>query len=224
MLLGGNGLVCWAEQTVASGLAALLIATVPIWMVVLDWLVYRGPRPTRMMVFGLAVGLAGIYILIGPENLGGQRLDLLGGGALLLACVFWTLGSLYSRRGKLPASNWLATAMEMLVGGAALLLVGAAAGEPARINLHAVSLRSLLALGYLIVFGSIVALTAYKWMLQVSTPARVATYAYVNPVIAILLGTALAAEPFTPRIALAAAVILAAVVLITRCSARPRGA
>jgi drug/metabolite transporter (DMT)-like permease len=218
MLLGGNGLVCWAEQTVASGLAALLVATVPIWMVVLDWLIYRGPRPSRAIVLGLVVGLAGIYVLIGPEDLGGERLNVLGGVALLLACVFWALGSLHSRRAALPHSSWLATAMEMIVGGVALLVVGALTGETGHISLQAISLRSVLALAYLIVFGSMVGLTSYKWLLHVCAPARVATYAYVNPVIAILLG-ALVGEPLTPRVALAAAVIVAAVVIITRYSA-----
>ena len=218
MLLGGNGLVCWAEQTVASGLAALLVATVPIWIVVLDWLIYHGPKPSRAIVLGLVIGLAGIYVLIGPENLGGERLNIMGGVALLLACVFWALGSLHSRRAALPRSSWLATAMEMIVGGVALLVVGALTGETGHINIQAISLRSVLALAYLIVFGSMVGLTSYKWLLHVCAPARVATYAYVNPVIAILLGTAFG-EPLTLRVALAAAVIVAAVVIITRYSA-----
>jgi drug/metabolite transporter (DMT)-like permease len=219
MLLGGNGLVCWAEQSVASGLAALLVGAVPIWMVVLDWLIYGGPRPTRTIVAGLVLGLSGIYLLIGPEHLGGQPVSLSGTAALLVACAAWSLGSLYSRHGDLPASTWTATALEMLIGGAALLLVGALLGEPVRIDLHAVSWRSLAALIYLIIFGSILALTAYKWLLQVSPPTRVATYAYVNPVIAILLGTVLAHEPLSPRVLAAVAVILSAVIVITRYAA-----
>lgn len=220
MLLGGNGLVCWAELTVASGLAALLIATVPIWMVVLDWLFFDGPRPVGPVVVGLVVGLVGICVLIGPERIGGQRANFAGTLALLAACVFWALGSLYSRRGPLPHSTWLATSMEMMIGGGVLLAVGAAAGEFGRFEPATMSLRSLLALAYLFVMGSVVALTAYKWLLQVCSPATVSTYAYVNPVIAILLGAALVGEPLTPRVVLAAVIILAAVVVITRFSHR----
>ncbi len=222
MLLGGNGLVCWAEQSVASGIAALLVATVPIWLVVLDWLVFRGPRPARNMILGLVVGLVGIYVLVGPENIGGARLHISGALALLLACLFWALGSLYSRHGNLAHSSRIATAMEMIVGGSALLVVGGVLGEWPRLDPRAISVRSALGLAYLIVFGSILGLTSYKWLLKVSTPARVSTYAYVNPVIAILLGAALAHEPLTPRLAVATAVIVAAVVAITRSSARPR--
>ena len=220
MLLGGNGLVCWAEQTVASGLAALIVGTVPLWIVLLEWLVFRGTRPTGRMLGGLILGLAGILILVGPRRLGGQPIHLPGGIALLLACAFWALGSLYSRRADLPRSTWLATAMEMILGGAVLLIVGLAVGEAGKLDLAAISLRSVLALGYLVVFGSVVALTTYLWLLQVCLPARVATYAYVNPVIAILLGTLFANEPLSPRVAVAAAVIVAAVVVITRSSAR----
>ena len=171
------------------------------------------------------MGLAGIYVLIGPENIGGERLNVRGGIALLAACVFWALGSLHSRWAALPRSSWLATGMEMIVGGVAALLVGGATGEFGRLDAHAISLRSFLALAYLIVFGSMIGLTSYKWLLHHASPARVATYAYVNPVIAILLGTLLGSEPFTPRVAVAAAVIVAAVVIITRYGPRrPRAA
>jgi drug/metabolite transporter (DMT)-like permease len=222
MMLGGNGLVCWAEQHVASGLAALLIGTVPLWIVVLHWLVYHGPRPTRIMVVGLFVGLVGIYVLIGPQRIGGEPVYWPGAVALLAACAFWALGSLYSRRANLPKSTPLAASMEMLTGGAALLVVGLVMGEPSRVNLAAMSVRSVLALGYLIVFGSLIALTAYMWLLQVSAPAHVATYAYVNPVIAIILGALVAHEPFTPRVAVAGAIIIAAVVVITQRKPPPQ--
>lgn len=220
MLLGGNGLVCWAEQYIASGLAALLVGTVPLWMVVLDWLLYRGPRPTAIASAGLLIGLVGVWLLVGPEELGGTRPHLGATLALLGACVAWTLGSLYSRRASLPKPTWLAAGMQMLAGGAALLLVGAAAGEWSRISIGAIHARSLVALAYLILFGSLIGLTAYLWLLQVSTPAKAATYAYVNPVIAILIGAALGDEPLTARIGSGAVVIIGAVVLITRLGKR----
>lgn len=220
MLLGGNGLVCWAEQVVPSGLAALLIATVPLWLVVLDWLRHQGPRPTRRIVVGLMAGLSGVAIPVGPSNLGGERINFFGAAALLMACLFWSLGSLHSRRAKLPASPFVSTAMQMLAGGAALLLVGTLTGEWASVDVGAVSFKSVLALAYLSVFGSILALTAYTWLLRVATAARVGTYAYVNPVVAMFLGYALADEPLSPRILTAAVVILGAVVLITSSKQR----
>ena len=220
MLIGGNGLVCWAEQYVPSGLAALLIATVPLWMVVLDWLGFGGARPTWRIVLGLIIGLIGVYFLIGPSAIGGQRVDLAGGLALMAACAFWALGSLQSRRARLPGSAFLATAIQMSIAGVLLLLIGVLSGETSRLDLSRVSLKSAVALGYLVVFGAILALTAYTWLLRVTSPARVATYAYVNPVIALILGALLASETLSPRVLLAAAVILGAVILIVTGRAR----
>jgi drug/metabolite transporter (DMT)-like permease len=216
MLLGGNGLVTWAEQRVPSGLAALIVASVPIWMALLDGLQKR-VRPGRYVVAGLAVGLAGILVLVAPAHIaGGGRVDLLGAGALLLAALSWSVGSLYSRRARLPRSVLTATAMEMLGGGALLWVAGLASGEGARLDLAAVSLRSVAALGYLVVFGSLLGFSAYVWLLHATTPARVSTYAYVNPIVAVLLGWALAGETLTPRVALAAVGIVGAVALIIR--------
>lgn len=220
MLFGGNGLVCWSEQFVHSGLAALFIATVPLWMVTLDWLIYRGPRLTGRVILGLIGGLVGIYILIGPSNIAGEPIDTAGGLVLLAACVFWSVGSLYARKANLPRSTALATSMEMITGGGVMVLIGLATGEWARIDPAVVSGKSLLALGYLIVFGSIIALSTYRWLLSVSTPARVSTYAFVNPVIAVLLGALLADEPLTPRVGVAAGVILVSVMIITLRSPR----
>ncbi|MBP7148748.1 MAG: drug/metabolite exporter YedA [Acidobacteria bacterium] len=220
MLLGGNGLVTWSEKTVPSGLAALLVATVPLWMVLLDWARPRGERPAARVFVALALGLAGIAILLGPgELLGARDLPWAGALAVVLASFSWAAGSLYSRAAPLPSEPMLATGMEMLAGGALATLVGLALGEGARFDAAAISTRSALALGYLIVFGSLVAFTAYVWLLRVTTPARVATYAYVNPLVAVLLGWALAGEPLGPRTVLAAAVIIAAVVLITTAQA-----
>jgi drug/metabolite transporter (DMT)-like permease len=216
LLLGGNGLVVWAETRVPSGVTALLVGIVPCWMVLIDWLRPGGERPGRQVVVGLALGLAGLFWLVGPDELlGGGRTDLVGAAAVLLASLSWAAGSIYSRHASVPASPFLSTAMQMLAGAVALALLGLALGEPWRFEPAAFSARSIAALGYLIVFGSIVAFSAYVWLLQVSTPARVSTYAYVNPVVAVVLGWLLANEALTLRMLVAAGVIVSGVALIT---------
>jgi drug/metabolite transporter (DMT)-like permease len=223
MLLGGNGGVTWAEQRLPSGLAALLVTTVPLWMVLLEAVRPGGGRPSRRVALGLGLGMAGVLLLIGQGNLtGGQAVDLPGTAVVLFAALAWAAGSLYSRRARLPEAPLQGVALEMLAGGAWLLLAGGVSGEGARLNLDGASLRSLLALGYLIIFGSIVAFSAYLWLLRVSTPARASTYAFVNPVIAVFLGWALADEPLTAQTLLAAAVIVAAVAIITTGRVRRR--
>lgn len=221
MLLGGNGLVCWAEQTVPSGVAALLIATSPLWFVFLDWAIFRGPRPGRAVLAGVGIGLVGIYLLVGPGRIGGEPVHLPGAVALLMACMFWALGSLYGRKASLPPNVFLSTAMQMIAAGVVLVGVGSAAGEWQRLDLAGSTLKSWLSVAYLVVFGSIVALSCYSWLLQVSTPARVSTYAYVNPVVAVLLGAALGDEALSPRVLLACVVIIVAVAIITTVSKRP---
>jgi drug/metabolite transporter (DMT)-like permease len=215
LLLGGNGGVVWAEQRVASGLTALLVATVPLWMVLLEWR-GGGARPTGRVWAGIVVGFAGLGILVGPaELLGGGAADPAGAAVLVLASILWAAGSVYSRRAPLPESPLLGTGMEMLAGGALLLAAGTLAGEWGRVELAAVSARSALALLYLILFGSLVGFTAYVWLLRHVEVAKVSTYAYVNPVVAVLLGWALAGEALTARTGAAAAVIVAAVAVIT---------
>ncbi|HZF29944.1 MAG TPA: drug/metabolite exporter YedA [Gammaproteobacteria bacterium] len=216
LLVGGNGLVVWSEQRIPSGVAALLVAIVPCWMVLVDWLRPNGARPTKQVVVGLALGLCGILFLVGPDALiGGGRVDSLGAAALVLASFSWAAGSIYSRHAAMPSSPFLATAMEMLAGGAAALALGLVLGEPGRLDLAAVSARSVAGWLYLVVFGSVIAFTAYVWLLRESTPARVSTYAYVNPVVAVALGAALGGEALTPRMVVAAAVIVGGVALIT---------
>lgn len=212
---GGNGAVSWAEQTVPSGLAALIIALTPLWFVAIEWL-RDGVRPTRLVVLGLLLGLAGMVALIDPTRLtGSDQIDLFGAAAIVAGTIAWAAGSMYSRTAELPARPLLGTAMQMLTGGVLLLVVSAFSGEAATLDLQRVSATSFAALGYLIVFGSLIAFTSYIWLLKAVAPSRVATYAYVNPVIAVFLGWLLASEPMNARIALAAAIIVAGVALIT---------
>jgi drug/metabolite transporter (DMT)-like permease len=220
LLLGGNGLVTWAEQRVPSGLAALIVASVPIWMTVLDGL-QRRERPHGVVVLGLALGLCGIAFLVAPGKFaGGSHVDPLGAAALLTAALLWAVGSLASRRVALPASTLLATAMEMIAGGGILLAVSGVTREWSGFSVAAVSTRSWLALGYLIVAGSLLGFSAYIFLLGATTPARVSTYAYVNPPVAVFLGWLIAGETVSPRTFVATLIIVAAVALIIRHGAR----
>jgi drug/metabolite transporter (DMT)-like permease len=216
LLLGGNGLVVWSELRIPSGVAALLGGTTPVWMVSIDWLRRGGTRPTGQVVLGLLCGLVGLVWLVGPDSLaGGGRIDPLGAGAVVLAGIAWAAGSIYQRHAPMPSSPSLSTAMQMLTGGVGLFVVGSALGEWHHVDAAAVSLRSVLGFLYLVVFGSIIAFSAYVWLLRASTPARVSTHTYVNPIVAVLLGWALADEPLTPRMLVAVAVIVGGVALIT---------
>lgn len=215
LLLGGNGAVVWAEQRVPSGIAALLVATLPLWMVLLEWLGPDRRRPTARVALGLLAGMVGVVVLVGPGAIRGQgNVDLIGSAALVAGSLAWAAGSLYSRRAALPAAPQLGTAMQMLAGGLMLAVVGLAVGEGRALDVAAVSPTSLAALLYLIVFGSLIGFSAYVWLLRVEPPSRVATYAYVNPVVAVALGWLLAGETLSPQTLVAAAIIVGAVVLI----------
>ena len=216
MLLGGNGGVTWAEQYVPSGIAALLVGSAPLWMVLIDALRPGGVRPNWQTLVGVLVGFAGITLLVGPVQLGGslQDLDSAGVAVLMLSGLLWAVGSLYSREARLPASPLMGTSMEMLAGAAGLLALGTLTGEWARLDLASISSRSLLGLAYLVIFGALVGFAAYTWLLRVAPTPLVSTYAYVNPLIAIVVGSWLAQEPFTPRILISALVIVSAVALI----------
>lgn len=225
LLLGGNGGVVWAELHVPTGIAALLVATVPLWMVLLDWARPAGRRPSLTVGTGVLVGLGGIVLLVGPGALAdGASVHPGGAAVLVLASLSWAIGSLYSRGAPRPGSPFLATAMQMLAGGSLLLAFGAVVGEPSRLDLAGVSTRSWLAWLYLIAFGSLIGYTSYIWLLKATTPARVSTYAYVNPVVAVALGWAFAGERLAPRTFLAAAIIIAAVALITLGRSHARSA
>lgn len=223
MLLCGNGGVVWAEQWIESGTAALIVASVPLWMVLMDWLRPGGRRPRATVWLGILVGLAGVGLLLGVPDPGPNYLA--GGIVLVLASVAWAAGSLYSRSASLPAPL-LATGMQMLAGGGLLLLAGLVTGEASAVDPASFSTRSLLALLYLIVFGSLIGYSAYVWLLRVTPAAIASTYAYVNPLVAVLLGWLLAGEQMNARIILASLVIVGGVALITavRVQARPHPA
>jgi drug/metabolite transporter (DMT)-like permease len=215
LLFIGNGGLSWAEQTVPSGIASLLVASVSLWLVIVDWLRPGGVKPAFRVVMGLLMGFAGLALLVGPAHLGGsERVDPRGAAVLVAASLAWACGSLYSKHGGMPSSAMLAVAMQSFAGGAILLIAGLFAGEFRGLHLDAISLRSWLALAYLMVFGSGIGFSAYIYILQKSTAARVATYAFVNPVVALFLGWFFAGETITLRTVIAAAVILTAVILV----------
>ena len=215
LLFVGNGGVCWSETVVPSGITALLVSMVSLWLVIVDWLRPRGHRPMPKVLLGLFLGIGGIALLVGPAHLGGsERADLRGVAVLVVACFAWACGSLYSKHGGMPSSPLLGVAMQSLVGGPVLLLAGAFSGEFDRFHFADITWRSWIALAYLIVFGSGIGFTSYLYILKKSTAARVATYALVNPVVALFLGWLLADETVSLRTVVAAIVILTAVVLV----------
>ncbi len=223
LFLGGNGFLCWSEQYVPSGIASLLVATVSLWMVILAWMQHPAARPGPSVITGLALGFAGLALLVGPSHMaGGQRVQLLPAAMLTAGSLCWAAGSVYSQKLAIPASPMLAASTEMICGGVWLLVAGLITGEAARFHPAAVSLRSLLAVVYLLSFGSLVGFTAYAFLLAHSTAARVATYAYVNPVVAVFLGWLLAGESLNGRVLLAAAVTLGGVAVIVSGKSKHR--
>lgn len=220
LLLGGNGGVVLAELRIPSGVAAVLIATVPIWLALFDAILTRR-RPNALVIGGLVAGTIGVAVLLVPVE-GTDDLDPLGIGLALSAAISWSVGSLYARRAPLPRSGLLLTGMEMLAGGAALMIGGVLLGEIGRTDVAEFSTRSLLAVAYLVLFGSIVAFTAYTWLLANVSVSTVGTYAYVNPIVAVGLGAVFLSEPITPRTIIATVIIIGAVVAMV--SGRPRAA
>jgi drug/metabolite transporter (DMT)-like permease len=216
LLVGGNGLLSWSEQHIPSGVAALLIGTVPLWLVLIEAVRPGGTRPTWQSLLGLAIGFAGIVVLIGPAEFSGEaaQFDLIGILVCLIAAFIWSLGSIYSRSADLPQSALMTTGMEMVAGSIGLFLVATLAGEWKNFSVADISQQSLYGLAYLITIGSLIGFVSYAWLLRHAPVSLVATYAYVNPLVAILLGSALAQEPLTPRILIAAGVIVGSVILI----------
>jgi len=216
LLLGGNGAVVWAEQFVPSGLTALLVSILPFWLVIIEWVRPPRQRPHGAVLVGLILGFVGIIVLVGPANIGGHGdVRPIGAWVLILGSLSWAIGSFYSRDAQLPQSGLLTTGMEMFGGGVLLLIVGALTGEFSHFDIHRVSSASASGLIYLITFGSLLGFTSYIWLLDKVSPARLGTYAYVNPVVAVILGWLIAGERLSVRTAVAAAIVICAVALIT---------
>jgi len=214
MLAIGNGLVTWSERSVPSSIAAVIIGTVPLWMTLLEVWPFRRTSITTGAVAGLTLGLAGVVVLVAPTGSQVAAVDPIAGLGLVIAALSWSLGSLLSRSMALPTSPLLLAAMQMSCGGVVLVLWGTLLGEWSGFDPGAVSLRSALALTYLITFGSIVALGAYAFLIRVTSAAAVSTYAFVNPVVAVVLGSAFAGEVLGPRAVLATVLVVSAVAFL----------
>jgi len=223
LLLGGNGLVSWAEQKIPSAVATLVVSLGPLFIVLLDWAVLKfsrdkshGSRPTLATFVGIALGIAGLAVLVGPNlGEGKAQLDPWRIGALVLACFSWSVGSIHTRYAPKPAEPFTAAAIQMLAGSVWLGIVSIATGEPSHFDFAAISSRSFMAWCYLIVAGSLIGFTTFVWLMKHSTPARVSTYAYVNPIVAVFLGWLIAHEAVGTRMFFAAAIIVAGVAIIT---------
>jgi drug/metabolite transporter (DMT)-like permease len=222
MLVIGNGGVSWAEQHVASGTTALLVALVPLWMVLLDWLRPGGVRPRALVGAGLAVGFVGVGLLARGHGEHHESAYGWSVAVLMVAAISWAYGSVFNRTARKPASPFLGVAMQMIAGGAVLLGLAATQGEFGQFHFAQVTAVSFGSWLYLTVAGSLIGYTAYIWLLHASTPARVATYAYVNPLIAVLLGCTLGHEVFSNELIVAGALIIVAVVLIVRGGAQAK--
>jgi drug/metabolite transporter (DMT)-like permease len=215
LLMGGNGSVVWAEQRIPSGVASLFIGATPLWMVLIDALRPGGRNPGWLIWTGVLVGFGGVALLAAPWESGSAgSLEPLGSAALLFAALSWSIGSLYSRSAPLPEAPLMATGAEMLMGSLGLFVASGLTGEWGQLNLAAVTPRAWWGLAYLISFGSLVGFVAYTWLLRNAPTPIVATYAYVNPVVAILMGSLLGQETITPRMLVSAVIIIGAVVLI----------
>ena len=221
LLMLANSLVGVAEERIPSGVAALLVAMTPLFMVLLEWARPSGRRPTWLVGVGLFIGLIGVAELVGPGAFGDSaRIDLIGAGTVVFGSLLWSAGSIYSRHAPRPTSGVMMAALQMLVGGVFVGVLSVLRGELATFSIAAVSARSFGAWVYLLIFGSLIGFTAFVYLLRVSTPARVATYAYVNPVVAVILGWLLAGETISARMLVAAAVIVSGVALITFAEGR----
>ncbi len=222
LIVGGNGGVSWAEQIVPSGLTALLVAMVPLWIVLADWIRPGGSKPSGVTSIGLAIGFAGMLLLINPFEISATRvIDPIGGLVLVFATMSWATGSIYSRHASAPKSQILGVGMQMLVGGAVLLVLSGVSGEFNGFSVSNVSLESIIGFVFLTTIGSF-AFGVYIWLLKASTPAKVATYAYVNPVLALVLGTVVASEPFTLWTFGCSLVIVTAVIIIVSSKKTPQ--
>lgn len=222
LLLGGNGGVVWAEQFVPSGLASLLVSMVPIWILLINWLGLKNGKPSVKKTAGVVLGLSGLMFLISPlELLRAEAVNPIGAIVLMFASLSWAAGSVYTNYAKMPESKFAAISIQMLSGGFMLLIWSFIVGEYKYFNISAVTVNSYLALIYLIIFGSLIAYSAYIWLLHAAGPSLTSTYAYVNPVVAVFLGWILISEPMNPRIIISTVIIISAVALITSSHKQP---
>ena len=214
MMVGGTGAVTWAEQVVPSGLTALMVGTLPLWIALFNWLRPNGHRPSAIMLAGMAIGTFGVAMLVMPGRFAGaDHISGIGAAVLVTGCALWAIGSLYSRHSPAPQSQTMSAAIQLFVAGPAILGLSFLTGEWRAFDINLVSILSVASLLYLAVFGTI-AFAAYLWLLRAASPARAATYAYVNPIVAVFLGSTLGDEPFALRTAISAVIIIIAVFLI----------
>jgi len=222
LLFVGNGSVSWASQRVSSGLTSVLVATVPLWLVLCE--AWQGKRPRVAQIVGVIVGLIGVALLVLPARGGQGAVDPLGALVLTLSSLSWTIGSLYSRTAAQAKPATLAISMQMLVGGILLATLSTARGEWHQVLLLTPTWQSVASLAYLIVFGSVIGFSTYMWLLKVASPAAVGTYAYVNPLVAVLLGVALGGERLPQLAWIAMTIIVGGVALVSFVDSRRRAA
>ena len=224
LLMLANSLVGLAEKRIPSGVAALIVGLTPVFMVLLEWARPAGRRPTLIVALGLTIGLVGVITLVGPGSFGdGQQIDLVGAGIVAFGSLCWSSGAIYSRHAPKPTSGVMNSAIQMLVGGVFVGIIGAWRGELTDFSIAQVSARSAFAWTYLLIFGSFMGFSAFVYLLRVSTPARVATYAYVNPIVAVMLGWLIGGEAISVRMLIAAAIIVGGVAIITAGEGRGPG-
>ncbi len=216
MVAAGNGAVAYTEQTVPSGLVALTVALMPAWMLLFDWFL-NGVVPRRATILGLSLGFAGVAVLIGPSAvLGAGEIPLSGAATVTAGSISWALGSILTRRAARPRSVMMGTAAQMVVGGGALMLLGSLVGELPTLTPDLLTPTVVAIWFYLVIAGSIIGYSAYVYLLHHTEPAKAGSYAFVNPVIAVFVGWGLGGEALTPRVGIAAVLIVCAVALIVR--------
>jgi drug/metabolite transporter (DMT)-like permease len=221
IFVGDYGLLFWAERRVPSGIAAVMLATIPAFMALSEIILLRTQRLTLRLALALLIGLAGVAVLVSRGlHLGSAPIDNLGAIALIFCAIFWSIGSILTRKLPLPSSKVMSSGAQMLAGGILLILAAAAFGEFPRFHPRAVSAAAWLSLVYLIIAGSIMGFTAYLWLIHRQSPTKVGTYAYVNPVVAVLIGYFFAAEPLGLRTILGTLLILISVLAITTARAQ----
>jgi drug/metabolite transporter (DMT)-like permease len=216
MLSIGNGGIVWAQKKVPSGLTALLVSSTPIWLIIIDWLRPNGVKPKKWVIFGIILGFTGIAFLISPDKYSGENsIDFLGFSMLLIASIAWASGTMYSRHAHIMESPFLSISMHMLCGGTILILFSLIIGDFQNFNPWEISIHSIIAVSYLVVAGSLLGFTAYLWLMRKKPPVLVSTNSFINPVVAIFIGWAIAGEIVTLKMLIASVIIIISVIVIT---------